>query len=89
MLAAKVDVLFNKFMTSEVQPTRTVKGRYEACKGSECPRLLELMKEREDGTRYFVEGDLAYQAMVLCNNWTIGLSDGDCPVKPTDVETRP
>lgn len=70
--------------TNETTQELTVKEKYESCKGFECPRLRSLMKEREDGTPYFVEGDMAYYAMTLCNNWTIGLSDGDCPVKPVD-----
>lgn len=69
-------------MTSESSQELTVKEKYENCKGFECPRLLELTKEHEDGSRYFVEGDMAYQAMVLCNNWGIGLSDGNCPIEP-------
>jgi len=73
-------------MTDETKQEYTVKEKYDNCKGFECPRLLGLTKEHEDVTRYFVEGDLAYAAMVLCNNWAIGLSDGDCPVKPTDDE---
>lgn len=72
-------------MTNEIPQELTVKKKYENCKGFECPRLLSVTKEHEDGTRYFVEGDLAYTAMVLCNNWTIGLSDGNCPIKPVDV----
>ena len=72
-------------MINEALPELTVKEKYENCKGFECPRLLRLTREREDGTRYFGEGDLAYTAMALCNNWTIGLSDGDCPVNPVDA----
>lgn len=71
-------------MTNETTPELTIKEKYEDCKGFECPRLRTLMKEREDGTLYFVEGDMAYHAMILCNNWTIELSDGNCPVKPID-----
>lgn len=72
-------------------PELTVKEQYQDCKGFECPRLLRLMKQREDGTPYFTEGDLAYYAMTLCNNWTIGLSDGNCPIKliePTESEEK-
>lgn len=63
-------------MTNEVSQELTVKEKYGDCKVLECPRLLQFAREREDGTRYFVEGDLAYRAVVLCNNWTLGLSDG-------------
>ena len=72
-------------MTNEIPQELTVKETYENCKGFECPRLLSLTKENEDGTRYLAEGDLAYTAMVLCNNWAIGMSDGDCPIKPIDT----
>jgi hypothetical protein len=72
-------------MTNETSQELTVKEKYENCKGFECPRFLSLTKEREDGTRYFVEGDLAYTAMVLCNNWVNGVSDGNCPIKPFDI----
>lgn len=72
-------------MTNETSQELTVKEKYESCKGFECPRLLSLTKEHKDGTRYFTEGDLAYTAMTLCNNWTIGLSDGSCPIKPLDA----
>ncbi len=72
-------------MTNQ-SPELTVKEQYEDCKGFECPRLRSLMEEREDGTPYVVEGDMAYYAMTLCNNWTIGVSDGNCPVKPLASE---
>lgn len=72
-------------MTDNTPEELSVKEKYENRKGFECPRLLSLTEEREDGTRRIAEGDLAYTAMVLCNYWTIGLSDGDCPVNPVDV----
>jgi len=75
-------------MTNEIPQEIAVKEKYENCKGFECPRLLRFTEEREDGTRYFTESDLAYTAIVLCNNWTIGLSDGDCPVKPVEAEIQ-
>jgi len=73
-------------MSESETPALTVKEKYADCKGFECPRLLSLMKEREDGTPYFVEGDMAYYAMTLCNNWGLGLSNGDCPVLPLEGE---
>ena len=72
-------------MTDNTPEELSVKEKYENCKGLECPRLLSLTEEREDGTRRIAEGDLAYTAIVLCNNWTIGLSDGDCPVYAVDA----
>ena len=72
-------------MTNETLQELTVKEKYEYCKGFECPRLRSLMEKQKDGTPYFVEGDMAYYAMTLCNNWTIGLSDGDCPVKSVEA----
>lgn len=72
-----------ELMNNEPTPELTVKEKFKNCKGFECPRLLEIAQEDEAGKKYFVEGDLAYRAIVLCNNWTIGLSDGDCPIKPS------
>ena len=66
-------------------PELTVKNQYEHCKGSECPRFRPLMEER-DGGFYFTEGSMAYTAIVHCNNWAIGMSDGNCPLKPTESE---
>lgn len=65
----------------------TVKEKYQPCKSFECPRFLKLCRTREDGRPYFVEGDLAYTALVRCNNWPLGLSDGNCPINP-DIDTE-
>lgn len=69
-------------MSKERTPELTVKERYQPCKQSECPRFLALCKTNPDGSTYFTEGDLAYSALIHCNNWAIGLSDGECPVNP-------
>lgn len=74
-------------MSSEAAPNLTVKEKYAECKTFECPRFLDLCGTREDGSRYFTEGGLAYNALVRCNNWTIGLSDGECPLEPSVLET--
>ena len=64
----------------------TVKESFQDCKMFECPRFLAICKQKEDGSYYFSEGDIAYQAATLCNNWAIGLSDGECVVNPTVLE---
>ena len=69
-------------MNKELPEVIAIKQKYEDCRGFTCPRLLELAKTDEDGRRYFTEGDLAYTAMVRCNGWSIGLSDGSCPLEP-------
>lgn len=71
-------------MNNEAPAEMTVKEKYEDCKGFECPRLNEILQTGEDGTKYFTEGDMAYRALVLCNNWAIGWSDGECPIKPLE-----
>lgn len=73
-------------MNKETSGELTVKKRYEDCKGFECPRLVELCQTDEQGNKYFVEGDLAYRAITLCNLWALGLSDGNCPIRPTQSE---
>lgn len=64
----------------------TVKEPYSACKTFECPRFLTLCDEKEPGKPTFTEGGLAYTALVHCNNWTLGLSDGTCPINPEYIE---
>ena len=76
-------------MNNENPPKMTVKERYEDCKGFECPRLNELLRTREDGKKYYNEGDMAYTALVLCKNWAIGASDGECPIKPAEAADAP
>ncbi len=66
-------------------PELTVKEQYDNCKYHECPRLRPLMDER-DGQYYFAESTMAYTAITLCNNWSLGLSDGNCPIKPIEAE---
>lgn len=68
-------------------PELTVKEQYDTCKYDECPRLRPLMDERE-GKFYFAEGSMAYTAITLCNNWAIGMSDGNCPIKPIESEEQ-
>jgi hypothetical protein len=75
-------------MTAETPEELTVKEQYDNCKGFECPRLLALCKTGENGRRYFTEGDMAYNAIAACNNWAIGISDGDCPIEPTETEAK-
>ena len=75
-------------MNDKAPKELVVKDRYQDCKGFECPRLLELCETGEDGRRYFTDGDLAYTAMVRCNNWAFGLSDGDCPIEPSESEAK-
>ena len=71
-------------MNNEAPAEMTVKEKYEDCKGFQCPRLNEILKTREDGTEYCVEGDMAYTALVMCRNWAMGLGDGECPIKPLE-----
>jgi hypothetical protein len=72
-------------MTNNTSPELTVKERYGQCKQFECPRLLALCETDADGKPYFVEGSVAYAAIVLCNNWALGLSDGECPISSDDI----
>jgi len=65
----------------------TVKDQYQDCKLFKCPRFLALCDVNvESGKPSFSEGSSAYSAAVLCNNWAIGLSDGECVVSPTVLE---
>ena len=44
-----------------------------------CPHIVEnLMKTRENGEKYFNEGDMAYRAIVMCNEGMIGKVN--CPL---------
>lgn len=74
-------------MTNDQSPELTVKERYTNCKQFECPRFLAICETREDGSKYFSEGSIAYQALVLCNNWTLGLSNGDCAVNSSVLDS--
>lgn len=87
MLAVLDTWRYNHRMTSERQPKLTVKERYQECKQFECPRFLAICETGPDGSKYFTETGLAYSALVLCNNWTLGLSDGECPIDPKVLET--
>jgi len=73
-------------MSNGTTPELTVKERYTNCKQFECPRFVAICESREDGSKYFSEGSIAYSALVRCNNWTLGLSDGDCVVSPVVLE---
>lgn len=65
-------------MVAAKNPELSEKNKYEICKGLQCPNFLEVCKVDSQGNPYFTEADIAYQAMALCNNWTLGLSDGRC-----------